>query len=168
MRAWPWVTLAAILASASMAADTFDLVTESEAETWNAAQPKEPKDFSTRDLREDNSAPTCHSTPDNDADNPQIRILAPPLGRPLTAPLDMDVQFVPTSSAPIVPNTFRVCYMGMVTMDLTKRITDRATVSEKGLHVTGAQLPRGRHHLLLLIADERGRLGRREAVLDIY
>jgi hypothetical protein len=53
-------------------------------------------------------------------------------------------------------------------MDLTKRITDRVTVSEKGLHVTGAKLPRGRHHLLLLIADQRGRLGRREAVLDIY
>lgn len=169
MRAWPWMIAAAILASVSVAADTFDLVTESEAAAWNAARPKEPKDFSTRDLREDNSAPTCHSTPDNDADNPQIRILAPPLGRPLTAPLDIDVQFVPTSgAAPIRPDTLRVCYVGLVTMDLTKRITDRAAVSEKGLHVVGAQLPRGRHHLLLLIADQRGRLGRREAVFDIY
>ncbi len=174
MRAWPWVILAAIFVGTSMAADTFDLVTESEAAAWNATQskerqPKEPKDFSTRDLSEDNSAPTCHSTQDNDADNPQIRILAPPLGRSLTAPLDIDVQFVPTSSAaPIRPDTFRVCYVGLVTMDLTKRITDRITVSEKGLHVAGAQLPRGRHHLLLLIADQRGRLGRREAVFDIY
>jgi hypothetical protein len=158
----------AIAAGASMAAATFDLLTESEATTWNTPQPKEPKDFSTRDLRDDNSAPTCHSTPNNEADNPQIRILAPPLGRSLTAPLDMDVQFVPTSSAPIRPDTFRVCYIGSVTIDLTKRITDRVTVSEKGLHVTGLQLPRGRHHLLLLIADEHGRLGRREAVLDIY
>jgi hypothetical protein len=170
----PWVILAAILASATTAADppsgaaTFDLVTESEAAAWNAAQPKEPKDFSTRDLREDNSAPTCHSAPNNDADNPQIRVLAPPLGRSLTAPLDIDVQFVPTSSAPIRPDTFRVCYIGSITTDLTKRITDRVTVSEKGLHVTGAQLPRGRHRLLLLIADEHGRLGRREALLDIY
>jgi hypothetical protein len=174
MRAQPWVILAAILASATTAADppssaaTFDLMTESEAATWNAPQPKEPKDFSTRDLREDNSAPTCHSTPDNDADNPKIRILAPPLGRSLTAPLDFDVQFVPTSSAPIRPDTFRVCYVGSITTDLTKRITDRATVSEKGLHVTGVQLPRGRHRLVMLIADDHGRLGRREAVLDIY
>jgi len=176
MRVWPWVMLAAGLAGASMAADptsgaagaTFDLFTASEAANWNTTQPKESKDFGTRDLREDNSAPTCHSTPDNDADNPQIRILAPPLGRPLTAPLDIDVQFVPTGSAPIRPDTFLVCYVGLVTIDLTKRITDRVTVSEKGLHVTGAQLPRGRHHLLLLVADQRGRLGRREAVLDIY
>ena len=160
--------LAASVTTPSLAADTFDLLTESEATAWNAVQPKESKDFSTRDLRDDNSAPTCHSTPDNDADNPQIRIVAPPLGRPLTAPLDIDIQFVPTTSAPIRPDTFLVCYVGLVTMDLTKRITDRVTVSEKGLHVSGAQLPRGRHHLLLLIADQRGRLGRREAVLDIY
>src|ERR1700676_2039979 len=167
MRVWPWVILAAILAGASMAADTFDLVTESEAAAWNAAQPKEAKDFSTRDLREDDSSPTCHSTPDNEADNPQIRILASTLGRALTAPLDIDVQFLPTGSAPIRPDTFRVCYIGLVTMDVTKRITDRVAVSEKGLHVTGVQLPRGRHHLLLIVADQRGRLGRREAVFDI-
>jgi hypothetical protein len=153
--------------AAGWAATTFDLVTDSEAALWNTTRPKEPKEFNTRDLREDNSAPTCYSTPDNDADNPQIRILAPSLGKPLTSPLDIDLQFVPTGSAPIRPDTFRVCYIGLVTMDLTKRVTDRVTVSEKGLHVTGAQLPRGRHHLLLLIADQRGRLGRREAVLDI-
>lgn len=159
--------IAAGLAGPSLAADTFDLVSESEAAKWNTTQPNEPKDFSTRDLREDNGAPTCHSTPNNDADNPQIRILAPALGKFLTAPLDIDVQFLPTGSAPIRPDTFRVCYIGLVTMDITKRITDRVSVSEKGLHVTGAQLPRGRHHLLLLIADQRGRLGRREAVFDI-
>ena len=145
----------------------FDLLTENEAATWNTPQPKEPKDFSTRDLREDNGAPSCHSIADTDADNPKIRILAPTLGRLLTAPLDIDLQFVPTSSARIRPDTFRVCYIGFVTMDITKRITDRASVSEKGLHVTGAQLPHGRHHLLLLIADQRGRLGRVEAVFDI-
>jgi hypothetical protein len=176
-RVCPWMIFAASLAGPSLAADppagavaasaTFDLFTESEAATWNSTQPKELKDFSTPDLREDNSAPTCHSTPDNDADNPKIRILAPTLGKTLTAPLDIDVQFVPTGSAPVRADTFRVCYIGLVTMDLTKRITDRVTVSEKGLHVTGARLPRGHHHLLLLIADQRGRLGRREAVFDI-
>jgi len=156
-----------VVIAAGWAATTFDLVTESEAALWNTVRPKETNEFSTRDLRQDNSAPTCYSTPDNDADNPQIRILAPPLGKPLTAPVDIDLQFVPTGSAPIRPDTFRVCYVGLVTMDLTKRVTDRVAVSEKGLHVTGAQLPRGRHHLLLLIADQRGRLGRREAVFDI-
>jgi hypothetical protein len=52
-------------------------------------------------------------------------------------------------------------------MDITKRITDRVTVSEQGLRVTGAQLPRGHHRLLLLIADQRGRLARREASFNV-
>jgi hypothetical protein len=85
----------------------------------------------------------------------------------LSDPLDIDVQFVPTSSAPIRPESFRVCYVGFVTMDITRRITDHVTVTEHGVRVSGAQLPQGRHHLLLLIADQRGRVGRRDAVLDI-
>src|ERR1700685_4818055 len=86
-------------AGALAAEATFDLFTDSEAALWNTTRPKEAKEFSTRDLRDDNSAPTCNSTADNDADNPQIRILAPPLGKTLTAPLDIDLQFVPTASA---------------------------------------------------------------------
>ena len=150
------------------AAGGFDLVTESEAAAWNTPRQQQPGDFSTRDLREDPSAPTCRSLSDNDADNPQIRIVAPSLGRPLTAPLDIELQFVPTNSAPIRPETFRVCYVGFMTMDITRRITDRVMVTARGLHVSGAQLPPGHHHLLLLVADQRGRLGRRDAVIDIY
>jgi hypothetical protein len=146
---------------------SFELFSESEAASWNTTQPRGLTDFSTRDLREDNSAPTCRSAPNNDADNPQIRILAPALGKALTAPLDIELQFVPTGSAAIRPETFRVCYVGLITMDITKRITDRVSVSDKGLRVTGAQLPHGHHRLVMLIADQRGRLARREAVFDI-
>jgi hypothetical protein len=145
----------------------FVLFTESEATAWNTTQPKESRDFSTRDLRDDNAAPTCRSTPNNDADNPQIRIITPTLGKTLTPPLDIELMFVPTGSTAIRPDTFRVCYMGLVTMDITKRITDRVPVSDKGLRVNGAQLPHGQHRLVMLVADERGRLARREAVFDI-
>ena len=145
----------------------FELVTESEAAAWNTTKPKESADFKTRDLSEDNGAPSCRSTADNDADNPKIKIVAPILEKPLLMPIDIDLQFVPVGGAHIRPETFRVCYLGMVTMDITKRITDRVTVSEQGLHVTGAQLPHGHHRLLLLIADQRGRLARHEAVFNV-
>lgn len=161
------VAAAAVVGASFAAEPTFNLFTASEAAAWNATQPGESKDFGTHDLSEDGDAPSCRSTPDNEADNPQIRILAPALGRMLTAPIDIDLQFVPTASAPIRPDTFRVCYVGLLTMDITKRITDHVSVSRTGLHVTGAMLPHGRHRLVMLIADERGRLGRREAVLDI-
>ena len=170
---WVGGLMTAAVVAGSFAAEPaagppFDLFTASEAAAWNSTQPKAPNDFSTHDLGEDNGAPTCRSTPNNDADNPQIRILAPPLGKALTSPLDIDLQFVPTGSAPIRPDTFRICYVGLVAMDITKRITDRISVSQKGLHVAGAKLPQGHHRLLMLVADERGRLGRREAVFDIY
>ena len=145
----------------------FELVTESEAEAWNNTKPKESTDFSTRDLSQDNGTPTCRSTADNDADNPTIRIVAPVLEKPLIAPIDIELQFVPVGGAHIRPETFRVCYLGLVAMDITKRITDRVTVSEQGLRVTGAQLPHGHHRLLLLIADQRGRLARREAAFNV-
>jgi hypothetical protein len=145
----------------------FDLFTAVEAAAWGSAQPKAASDFSTRDLRDEGGIPTCNSTSNNDADNPQIKIVAPLLGKSLISPLDIDLQFVPTGRAPIRPDTFRVCYLGAVPMDITKRITDRFVVSQQGLHISGAQLPQGHHRLVLLIADERGRLGRREAVFNI-
>ena len=146
---------------------TFVLFSQSEAAAWNTTKPRESTEFNTRDLRDDNSRPTCKSTADNDADNPQIRILAPALEKPLLAPIDIDLQFVPVGGSHIRPETFRVCYLGLLTMDITKRITDRVSVSEQGLHVTGAQLPSGHHRLVLLVADQRGRLGRREAVFNV-
>ncbi len=146
---------------------TFDLVTESEAAAWNSTRPKDSAQFDTRDLSEDNGTTSCRSTADNDADNPKIRIVAPVLAKPLIMPIDIDLQFVPVRSTHIRAETFRVCYLGSVTMDITKRITDRVAVSEQGLHVSGAELPHGHHRLLLLIADERGRLARQEAVFNV-
>jgi hypothetical protein len=145
---------------------SFDLVTESEAAAWNTAQSKVVDSFSTHDAIEEDSSPTCYSMPNNDADNPQIRVVAPPLGK-ATSPLELELQFVPTARSPIRPETFRICYVGAVTMDITKRITDRASISEKGLRVSGVQLPRGHHRFVILIADRRGRLGRRETAFDI-
>jgi hypothetical protein len=163
----PTAATLAAPAPAGAAGAGFELFTASEAAAWNSARPKESTDFSVRDLRDDNAAPTCRSTPNNDADNPQIRILTPTLGKTLTAPLDIELVFVPTGSTAIRPDTFRVCYLGMLTIDITKRITDRVSVSDKGVRVSGAQLPHGQHRLVMLVADARGRLARREAVFDI-
>lgn len=151
----------------SPAKGTFDLVTESEAQSWTTVGPSEPTDFKTRDFSEDNGRPTCSSTANNDADNPQIKIMEPTIEKPLIAPIDLDLKFIQAGSSPIRPETFRVCYIGLVSMDITKRITDRAAVSPQGVRVTGAQLPRGHHRLVLLVADQRGRLARREAVFNV-
>jgi hypothetical protein len=113
----------------------------------------------------------CHSIPTTSVtatDAPQINILAPTLGSPLESPLDIELQFVrATTDAAVEADTFRVCYVGFLTVDITKRITDRVTVSPNGVHVSRAQLPHGHHHLVMLISDRDGRIGRRDATFDI-
>src|SRR5450631_1453037 len=81
---------------------TFDLFTESEVSAWNTVSPKDSREFSARDLGPP-GVPSCHSTPDSTApvaENPQIKILAPTLGKPLSAPIDIDLQFVPAGPRP--------------------------------------------------------------------
>jgi hypothetical protein len=84
------------------------------------------------------------------------------------SPLDIELQFVPAATdAAVRSDTFRVCYVGFLTVDITKRVTDRVTVSPNGVYVSGAQLPHGHHHLIMLISDQDGRIGRRDATLEI-
>jgi hypothetical protein len=147
----------------------FELFSASEAAAWNAHNDNDKAAYSTRDLHAP-GVPSCHDIPGTVTQStaiPQIKIVAPALGKPLSAPVDIDLQFLPAASAAIKPDTFRVCYVGFVTMDITKRITDHVAVSAQGLHVAGAQLPRGHHHLVMLIADQQGQIGSRDAVFDI-
>jgi hypothetical protein len=141
------------------------------AQVFNAIGAVTQRGSDSHGVEKDEDTPTCHSIPTapvTASDAPQINILAPTLGRPLVSPLDIEVQFVPaTSNAAVRADTFRVCYVGFLTVDITKRITDRVTVSPNGLHVSGAQLPHGHHHLVMLISDQDGRIGRRHATFDI-
>ena len=52
-------------------------------------------------------------------------------------------------------------------IDITERITDHVSVSPAGIKVTGAQLPHGHHHLVMMIGDQQGHFGLQEAVFDI-
>jgi hypothetical protein len=155
--------------AAPPAQGTFELFSAGEAAAWNAHNENDKAAYSTRDLHAP-GVPSCHDIPGTVTQGnsiPQIKIVAPTLGKPLSAPLDIDLQFLPAASAAIKPDSFRVCYVGFVTMDITKRITDHVAISSEGLHVAGAQLPRGHHHLVMLIADQQGQIGSRDAVFDI-
>ena len=139
-------------------------------QVFNAIGAATQRGSASHGVEKDEDTPTCHSIPTavTASDAPQINILAPALDRPLVSPLDIEVQFVPaTSNAAVRADTFRVCYVGFLTVDITRRITDRVTVSPNGLHVSGAQLPHGHHRLVMLISDQDGRIGRRYATFDI-
>jgi hypothetical protein len=154
---------------AASASGTFDLFTAAEASAWNTKKPASERSLAAPKSLGAPGEVNCHSIPAAAplaGTDPQIRILAPTLGTPLSAPIDIDLQFVPAATA-IRPETFRVCYMGFLTMDITQRITDRVSVSPTGIKVTGAQLPAGHHHLVMLVADSQGHYGHQEAIFDI-
>jgi hypothetical protein len=161
--------IGAAAAAAPPGSSTFELFSAAEAAGWNAHNDNDKAAYSTRDLHAP-GVPSCHDIPGSSAQSPlipTIKIVTPAMGKPLPAPLDIDLQFVPAAGAAIKPETFRVCYVGFVTVDITKRITDHVSVSAQGLHVSGAELPRGHHHLVMLIADQQGQIGSRDAVFDI-
>ncbi len=148
---------------------TFDLFTAAEASAWNTKRPASERGLENRSLTAPGEV-NCHSAPPASAtmgSAPQIKILSPSLGQPLNAPVDIDVQFVPAGTTAIRPETFKVCYVGFLTMDITQRITERVAVSPAGIRVTGAQLPSGHHHLLMLIGDQQGRYGRQDVTIDV-
>ncbi len=146
---------------------TIRLFSAAEADAWNRRD-QAPPAMASRELPQP-GVPSCRSTPGSavrSGADPAINIIAPALGKPLSAPFDIDVQFVPGGPA-IRAETFRVCYVGFLTIDITARITEHVAVSAQGLHVSGADLPRGQHHLMLLIADVQGHFGIREATFEI-
>jgi hypothetical protein len=151
------------------ASGTFDLFTAAEASAWNTKKPAGERSLGAPKSFGGPGEVNCHSIPaaaPTAGVDPQIKLLAPTLDKPLSAPVNIDLEFVP-AAAPIKPDTFRVCYLGFLTVDITERITDRVAVSPTGISVTGAQLPSGHHHLVMLIADTQGHYGHQEMVFEI-
>ncbi|MCA3241644.1 MAG: hypothetical protein ING89_10130 [Rubrivivax sp.] len=137
------VAAAVLWGSAGIArAAGFDLITSGEAQQAAQAERTMPQPVRTRNL------------PKPDA--PGITVLSPSApGKPVTAPLRIEVSFQPAAGAKIVPSSFRVLY-GLLKIDLTDRLRQHATVTETGVVVDGAKVPDGQHRMFLQVADDKG------------
>jgi hypothetical protein len=151
-----------------------ELFTAEDVDNWNKAIPQTSPAFQSREPGgtrgvEADTGPSCHSIPKTDAPaSPTIDIVTPTLDKLLVAPLDINLKFAAAGADGIQPSTFKVCYLArFMTIDITDKIAGKATVSADGLHVAGAQLPSGHHHLMMLISDKGGHVGHREAIFDI-
>lgn len=87
---------------------------------------------------------------------PGINLLSPPAGSPtVRSPFDLRLEFVQRGDARVDPETVRVLYDKNPPVNLIERV--RAGVSEKGIVLAGAQVPAGRHTLIVSVADIEGR-----------
>ena len=99
---------------------------------------------------------------------PQIDILKPDPASDLKvkAPFAISVLFKGQSDAAIDPATFKVMY-GALKFDITSRITKFVKVTPAGFSFDKAQIPVGKHRLILQIQDEKQRVAERELRVEV-
>ena len=99
-------------------------------------------------------------------DAPLIELSAPKLSAPVSSPTPIELKFQPTPPSAVKPETFKVLYCPFE-IDITKRILNVAKVTESGVFVQEAVLPKGKHKLLMVIEDTAGRRGNRSIDFEI-
>jgi hypothetical protein len=99
-------------------------------------------------------------------DAPLIELSAPKLSAPVSSPTPIELKFQPTPPSAVKPETFKVLY-GSFEIDITKRILSVAKVTESGVFVQEAILPKGKHKLLMVVEDTAGRRGNRSIDFEV-
>jgi hypothetical protein len=99
---------------------------------------------------------------------PLIEVLKPELNAELKvkAPFTITVHFKGQPDAAIVPSTFKILY-GALKFDITNRITKFVTITNEGFSIENAQIPVGKHKLILQVEDEKHRLAERELKFEV-
>jgi hypothetical protein len=122
---------------------------------------------SVEEMNESNNAKppfTAKSVTPKDA--PLIELFAPKLSAPISSPTVIEVKFQPTAPSTIKPESFRVLY-GSLEVNITKRILSLAKVTESGVFVQEANLPKGKHKLMMVVEDTAGRRGNRSLDFEV-
>ena len=99
---------------------------------------------------------------------PQIDILKPQPAADLKvkAPFAISVLFKSQNDAAINPDTFKVMY-GALKIDITNRITKFVKVGREGFSLDNAQIPPGKHRLILQVQDDTQRVAERELRVEV-
>ena len=119
------------------------------------------------EMQESNKAPirfTAKSATEKDA--PIIEVLTPVIAGAISSPTPIKMVFQANAPSNVKPDTFKVLY-GTFEIDITKRITGKTPVTEQGLQVAQAELPKGRHKLLISVQDTNGRVGNKLIEFEI-
>lgn len=99
-------------------------------------------------------------------DAPFIELSAPKLSEPIASPTVIDLKFQTIAPGIIKPETFKVLY-GSFEIDITKRLLSVAKITESGVLVQEANLPKGKHKLLVVIEDTLGRRGNKSIDFEV-
>lgn len=107
---------------------------------------------------------TPRSSPVKDA--PRIELITPKLPGTVGSPTVIDLRFQAASPSNIKPDSFKALY-GTFQIDITKRLLNVANVTGDGVRVDEANLPKGRHKILLTVEDSLGRIGNQAIEFEV-
>lgn len=99
-------------------------------------------------------------------EGPKIIVVSPHEGDTVKAPFNLNVQFLASPDAQIVPGTLRVEVKKLTwQIDVTEHIKPFANAA--GIQINKADFPKGHHTVTLQVADERGRVAAKTVTMDV-
>ncbi|MFD0667258.1 hypothetical protein ACT80S_06035 [Ramlibacter sp. MAHUQ-53] len=99
---------------------------------------------------------------------PRVELVRPDLGAQprIRPPVSIAVRFVPLPDAPIDPASFRVFY-GAMKFDITSRLERFVSLTPTGFSLENAQIPPGRHRLLVQVRDDKQRVAEADLRFEV-
>lgn len=99
---------------------------------------------------------------------PGIEIIKPEITgvAKLRSPLQISVGFKPLADAPMDLGSFKVLY-GALRLDITGRLSKYLNLTPTGFTLENAQIPAGKHRLLVQIQDAKQRLAESDLRFEI-
>ncbi|MES2148814.1 MAG: hypothetical protein V4508_03380 [Pseudomonadota bacterium] len=97
---------------------------------------------------------------------PQIEVMEPDLKNDVPAPVMIKVKFVTEGKSALVPDSLRV-YYGVFGIDITERLMKKARFENDVLILDRADIPAGKHRLLLKIKDSTDRSAEKLVTLTV-
>ena len=95
---------------------------------------------------------------------PKIDVIKPNQGGSAPAPVEVDIKFI-SKVSPVDPTSLKVSVVKFINIDITDRV--RAFASPTGIHISGAQLPLGKHTVRISIADEDGLRSVKDVIFEV-
>jgi len=89
---------------------------------------------------------------------PLIQVIIPKLSSVVVSPTPIELKFQSVAPSNVKPESFKALY-GTFQIDITKKLLSVTKVTETGLNLQEAALPKGRHKIFISIEDSLGRTG---------
>ena len=97
---------------------------------------------------------------------PRIDVQAPAQGGSVVAPFEIRLKLVADDGARILPETLRILY-GALGLDITSRVLKQAEYKDNVLRIDRANVPVGKHRLIVKVRDSLQREGQLELTLVV-